>query len=966
MTRAGDKIGINANRPLDPETGQLSPQVANPSILAGAGAGWVRLNFVLGPWTSSQDDTQHAGHSWADAYRKIIAGLRGQGLRIYGLIGSEVVARDLGDDLRNPPPDSLPDQPWLRDYVDAFAHIVALFQDDVPVFESFHEPDDWHGGSRNWLHPGWYAVMLQQIHDAVAANHAPGSVRLVSGPLQGLDINNNAGAVYLQRAYVEGKRRFGWGRDGVPFPFDAVGYHLYVAQEHRPGLSPQGQHDELRTAYDAYMDDLRRVIYEQEGRAKPICLSEIGWHTNRNPEDFQAGRLRHALDAVLADPSIELSIWFCLQDFGPPDGNQYYGLYRPGLLAPADRKPAYAVFQEVCARPLPDSHNGDLDNRTLIRAVTLAADELGVERYPLIERSGLWDAFFDRAAPYRGPAIDSLSGLNEAERRAIAAKLTALRADPAPSRGETTAVALNLRAGPAPDEAILDLLPERTPVVVLQEQGPWLRVEAHGKEGFVHRDFVALAERTPPPGFLRGRPALQQVALAPPLSKLFEAGTLHTPSDRRLAFIWNRCGRLLAALADELHIRPGVAAAVAAVESGGYAFASDGRTIIRFENHLFFHHWGKDHRALFDDHFAFDAQIAWQGHRWRPAPDAPWREQHQGLGSLDANQQAEWESFLFAATLDPRAARLSISMGAPQILGSNHAVIGYESVEEMFDAFAAGERAQYVGLFDFIKAGPDRVAALQRGDYLTFAALYNGPGQAALYAGLIEAQVAAFDQIAARQAAVSFDAAASYDIDMADIPFLPPFWPIPPSVGVGLAPIQPAPAQPATPKEPFMPDDPLYKAWQEHIIQGLANNNVMFRRTLRAYLVPYYLTVGLYVALFAAGLALFIAAAWLSAQGGSDLGPLLFAGLGVATFLALFIRNPLRSLEENLQFITWLGIIYNTYWTRLLYMQDQATVHADLEDATQDAIRELERLIDKNAGLASKRPGVNVAGERGA
>ena len=163
-----------------------------------------------------------------------------------------------------------------------------------------------------------------------------------------------------------------------------------------------------------------------------------------------------------------------------------------------------------------------------------------------------------------------------------------------------------------------------------------------------------------------------------------------------------------------------------------------------------------------------------------------------------------------------------------------------------------------------------------------------------------------------------------------------------------------------------MPDDPLYKAWQEHIIQGLANNNVMFRRTLRAYLVPYYLTVGLYVALFAAGLALFIAAAWLSAQGGSDLGPLLFAGLGVATFLALFIRNPLRSLEENLQFITWLGIIYNTYWTRLLYMQDQATVHADLEDATQDAIRELERLIDKNAGLAAKRPGVNAAGERGA
>ncbi len=159
-----------------------------------------------------------------------------------------------------------------------------------------------------------------------------------------------------------------------------------------------------------------------------------------------------------------------------------------------------------------------------------------------------------------------------------------------------------------------------------------------------------------------------------------------------------------------------------------------------------------------------------------------------------------------------------------------------------------------------------------------------------------------------------------------------------------------------------MTNDPLYKAWQQHIIQGLANNNVMFRRTLRAYLLPYYLTVGMYAALFVAGLGLFVAAAWLSAQGESGLSAPLFAGLGAATLLALFIRNPLRSLEENLQFITWLGVIYNTYWTRLLYMQDQKTVHAELEDATGDAIREIERLIDKGAKLAAKRPGATGAG----
>ncbi len=162
-------------------------------------------------------------------------------------------------------------------------------------------------------------------------------VRLVSGPLQGLAINNNAATAYLQAAYAEGKRRFGWGQNGTPFPFDGAGYHLYVAEEQRPGLSTQEQEEELRTAYERYVGGLRRVIRQQEGRSKPIYISAIGWHTNRNPEEFQADRLRQALDMALADPSVAMVVWFCLQDFGPADSNHYYGLYRPGPLTPEAR-----------------------------------------------------------------------------------------------------------------------------------------------------------------------------------------------------------------------------------------------------------------------------------------------------------------------------------------------------------------------------------------------------------------------------------------------------------------------------------------------------------------------------------------------------------------------------------------------------------------------------------------------------
>ena len=93
-----------------------------------------------------------------------------------------------------------------------------------------------------------------------------------------------------------------------------------------------------------------------------------------------------------------------------------------------------------------------------------------------------------------------------------------------------------------------------------------------------------------------------------------------------------------------------------------------------------------------------------------------------------------------ACSLDDTAARRSISMGAPQIMGFNHAGIGYETVQAMFDAFSGSEQAQLIGFFDFVQGasgnGP-ALAALQSQDFTTFAVQYNGPGQAASYASLI-------------------------------------------------------------------------------------------------------------------------------------------------------------------------------------------------------------------------------------
>ena len=96
--------------------------------------------------------------------------------------------------------------------------------------------------------------------------------------------------------------------------------------------------------------------------------------------------------------------------------------------------------------------------------------------------------------------------------------------------------------------------------------------------------------------------------------------------------------------------------------------------------------------------------------------------------------------FEFACSLDDTAAKRSISMGAPQIMGFNCTAIGCESPQEMFDCFAGSERDQIIGFFDFVGGGTTdsaRVQALQRQDFLTFATLYNGTGQAPMYAALI-------------------------------------------------------------------------------------------------------------------------------------------------------------------------------------------------------------------------------------
>ncbi|NIQ02551.1 MAG: DUF3380 domain-containing protein [Nitrospinaceae bacterium] len=309
--------------------------------------------------------------------------------------------------------------------------------------------------------------------------------------------------------------------------------------------------------------------------------------------------------------------------------------------------------------------------------------------------------------------------------------------------GIVTASALNFRPEPSTQRPPLGQLKRGTQVKVLGRQGRWYRIQSNGQTGFVYGDFLEIHEDQPFARFLYEQADLQTHPLKPDPDESLEAGGDGSPGEKQVAKTWNQFGGLIQKLSEVVDVEPASALAVLVVESSGRGFSSDGRMIIRFENHKFLKYYGKNHPDKFKAHFKFDPEKRWLGHRFRKSPNGRWQTFH-------GKQNEEWKVFDFARELHAAAAMRSISMGLPQIMGFNHAVIGYDSVGEMFDHFSDDVRFHILGLFDFIRGASGTspmLQALQRQDFEKFASRYNGPGQAAKYGAWIESRYDTFHQL---------------------------------------------------------------------------------------------------------------------------------------------------------------------------------------------------------------------------
>jgi uncharacterized protein YraI len=311
---------------------------------------------------------------------------------------------------------------------------------------------------------------------------------------------------------------------------------------------------------------------------------------------------------------------------------------------------------------------------------------------------------------------------------------------------------LNVRSAPYSSASLFGQISLGNQIWVEGQQQYWSQIRFNGNRGYVASLYLTAIEASN-----SNSEQLDPIALADhqddigiPIAELGQGLSRLTPTtiftvtgsseQRNAAATWNRWGALLTELSDKKQLDVACALAVLCVESSGKGFEQNNsdRMIIRFENHKFWKFWGKNNAQQYRQHFRYSSGKVWRGHEWRREPSGEWHSFH-------GHQLNEWQIFEFARQLDEDAAILSISMGAPQIMGFHFERIGYQSKVEMFDAFAGSIQGQINGLFDFFS--PKMLQYLKDLDFEDFAGMYNGKGQKKVYGDKIQKHYAAFKKM---------------------------------------------------------------------------------------------------------------------------------------------------------------------------------------------------------------------------
>lgn len=134
-------------------------------------------------------------------------------------------------------------------------------------------------------------------------------------------------------------------------------------------------------------------------------------------------------------------------------------------------------------------------------------------------------------------------------------------------------------------------------------------------------------------------------------------------------------------------------------------------------------------------------KILFEAHIFDRQTEGRYRQSHPNLSSARWNRalyvggQGEWTRLYRAMQLAPRAALMSASVGRYQIMGFNHKLAGFDTVEAYWDAMKRSERDHLDAFVAFIRnaklLSALRAISNSPRDCVAFAQGYNGAGYAA-------------------------------------------------------------------------------------------------------------------------------------------------------------------------------------------------------------------------------------------
>jgi hypothetical protein len=144
-------------------------------------------------------------------------------------------------------------------------------------------------------------------------------------------------------------------------------------------------------------------------------------------------------------------------------------------------------------------------------------------------------------------------------------------------------------------------------------------------------------------------------------------------------------------------------------------------------------------------------KLLFEAHHFDRLTGGKYRTSHPNISSRTWNRalyvggQGEWVRLWQAMQLDRTAALKSASYGGPQIMGFNHKLAGFATVEAFVDAMKTSERAHLEAFVNFIinsgLADELRKVSNKAADCVPLAAGYNGKAHAKNnYAGKIAAE----------------------------------------------------------------------------------------------------------------------------------------------------------------------------------------------------------------------------------